>query len=392
MKILHVIKTIDPVHGGPAVSAPSLAAAQAKQHHQVSLAFMYSKDQKKGIEKTKNNIPYFNGIELVLIPNKGIKDKVLAISAVKPLLNEIRKADIVHMHGVWDPIVLLSAVIALIFNKPYVFSPRGMLDPWSLSQKKWKKKIMLTFFSRYLLNKSLFIHCLNETEKTLIKPLGLQCELRVFPNGIFPEKIKDNVDKNIFFDSFSQLKNKPFILFLSRLHYKKGLDILIDCFAQVTSQIDNLNLVVAGNDDGELENLERKIKENNLDSKVHFIGPIYGDLKYSALKNAECFVLPSRQEGFSMAITEAMAYGCAVIVSEECHFPEVSEYNAGYVVSLNADAFSQAIVTLVKNTELKNSFIYSAKNIVTSMFSWHRIAEEIILAYQVKKGSREALN
>ncbi len=392
MKIFHVLKTIDPSHGGPAVSAPSLAAAQAKQGHQVSLAFMYSKEQQEGINKTKKNIPYFDGIDLVLIPNKGIKDKIFAISAIKLLLNEIRKADIVHIHGVWDPIVLQSAIIALFLNTPFVFSPRGMLDPWSLSQKKWRKRIMLTFLSRYLLNKSLFIHCLNETEKNLIKPLNLRCELRVFPNGIFPEKVKDNLDKNIFFNSFPQLKNKPFILFLSRLHYKKGLDILIDCFAKVTSQTGNLDLVIAGNDDGEQANLEHKIKENNLGSKVHVIGPIYGDLKYSALRNAECFVLPSRQEGFSMAITEAMAYGCAVVVSEECHFPEISEYSAGYEVSLDAEVFSQAILSLQNNAEQKNDFIHSAKKLVASMFSWHRIAEEIVSAYQVKKKYGEISN
>ena len=165
----------------------------------------------------------------------------------------------------------------------------------------------------------------------------------VIPNGVNLEEFEPPPDPAIFRRQLPALGDRPYILFLSRLHYKKGLDFLADAFRIVAATRADVQLVVAGPDDGAQTEFERRIAGAGLSDRVHVPGPIYGPEKLSAVAGAACFVLPSRQEGFSVAILEALACGTPAVVSEECHFPEVAEVEAGEVVPLDAVAVAAAL-------------------------------------------------
>jgi glycosyltransferase involved in cell wall biosynthesis len=178
------------------------------------------------------------------------------------------------------------------------------------------------------------------------------------------------------------LGGRPYFLFLSRLHYKKGLDYLADAFAIVAARNSDVQLVVAGPDDGARADFEGRIAAAKLSDRIHVPGPIYGTEKLSAIAGAACFVLPSRQEGFSMAILEALACGVPAVVSAECHFPEVAEVGAGEVVPLEAAALAAAIGRVLADPDRRRKMGQAGRELVAVRFTWPRIAETSIETYR----------
>lgn len=382
MKIVHVIETLDPSYGGPSVSAPSTAAAQAALGHEVSIVFYYVGDTTEAFRSLRENIPGIDQVNLVPIARETKLETFFAIAAKAKLKEIIVSADVVHLQGVWRPILLNAAKIAFSLNKRYIISPRGMLDPWSLQQKAWKKKLGLFLGWKKAIDHAHFVHALNKAEAELLAPLNIKAAIKVFPNGTFPEKFTDTPDKTAFLQTFPAIQDRPYVLFLSRLHYKKGLDFLMDAFIQLADIDSEIQLVVAGPDDGLQDEVETLVKRHQLDSRVHIVGPLYGDIKYSALAGAACFCLPSRQEGFSMAITEALACGTPVVISDQCHFDEVEPMDVGRVVPLSVPSLLEGLRDIIQRSAIDRPAISErSRRLVFDNFSWHVIAEQLLTAY-----------
>jgi len=381
MNILHVIESLDPALGGPSVSSPSLATAQAMLNHNVTICCYKDNSSEEAHALRNASIPNLDLVNIVYIDSDGFLEKIFAKDAANILEELIMKADVVQIHGVWRPMLLKTCQLAKKYDKKYIITPRGMLDPWSLKQSFIKKKIALIMGWRSALNSCFYIHALNQSEKDLLSPLNLKCDVNVFPNGFF-ENFSSNIpEHNKFYQLHPELNNRPYILFLSRLHYKKGLDYLADAFVLFSKVNDDIDLVVAGPDGGAKAEFEAVIDKHNLNNRVHIIGPIYGEEKFSALVDAFCFCLPSRQEGFSMAITEALACSTPVVISKDCHFPEVNDANAGYVTNLSPEEISNAFSNLAISTEKRQQFADSARKLVYENYLWEKIASDVIRHY-----------
>jgi glycosyltransferase involved in cell wall biosynthesis len=294
------------------------------------------------------------------------------------LKSQISNSDILHLHGIWDPILKSTASAAHAQHIPYVIAPHGMLDPWSLAQKSWKKKLALLLGYRTMLNRCAFLHLLNRDEKDLIAPLKLTCPMQVIPNGIAPEEFENLPASGTFHAAHPELNGRPYILFLGRLHYKKGLDILADAFAILAKTNPDIQLVIAGPDEGVLADFQSRITAGNLTGRVHIIGPIFGQAKFAALVDATCFALPSRQEGFSLAILEAMAAGKPVVISTSCHFPEVAEEKAGEATELTASAFAAGLSKVLANPA---PYGQAGQMLVHARFTWPKVVQLLGDAY-----------
>jgi glycosyltransferase involved in cell wall biosynthesis len=364
LKITHIIRSLDPNAGGPPIVVARVAAEMARQGQDVRVIANASPDAQQRIAAMIGSIP---GADQVKYEDAG------------DLKSQILNSQIVHLHGVWDPILKSAASAAYGLGVPYVVAPHGMLDPWSLSQKSWKKKIALALGYRAMLNRCSFLHLLNRDEKDLVAPLRLRCAMQVIPNGIAAEEFANLPPAGTFYAAHPELNGQPYILFLGRLHYKKGLDILADAFAIVSKTDPDVRLVIAGPDDGALADFQSRINTTNLAPRVHLIGPIFGSDKLAALADAACFALPSRQEGFSIAILEAMAAGKPVVISKACHFPDVAEESAGEVTELNAAAFAAGILKVLQNS---TSYGQAGPAMVHSRFTWLKVVEQMLRAYQ----------
>lgn len=355
--------------------------AQAQLGHAVKVAAYEQPHRQAQIDLASQGLPGFQRVErLPLRPAKGIK-RLLDREAKSTLTGPIRAADFVHLHGVWEPLLWITGQAARRHGVPYVVTPHGMLDPWSLRQRWLKKRLALWLGYRQMLNGAAFLHTLNADEARLVAPLELRCAVEVIPNGVFVEELEPLPQPGSFYHDHPMLQGRPFILFLGRLHYKKGLDYLAQAFEIVASEDPRACLVVAGPDDGARAGFEKQISRAKLTDRVYLTGSIYGLDKLKALVDAACFCLPSRQEGFSMAIVEAMACGVPVVISDACHFPEVAQVGAGDVVSLDGSAVARSVKRLLGDAPLRDRMGRAGRELVVSRYTWSRIAQHMIDAY-----------
>jgi glycosyltransferase involved in cell wall biosynthesis len=386
MKILHVILSLDPAAGGPPMVAARLAAAQAGLGHSARIAGYEAPAARQRIDAAMKTILGIDHVNIIDLPAPGRLDRLFAGNTAKHLEPHIRDADIVHLHGVWDPILFAAAKVARRLSRPYVVTPHGMLDPWSLAQKETKKKIALALGYRRMLNDAAFIHFINLDERRLTEPLHLTSAGHVVHNGVFLEEIDPLPPRGQFRAEHPEFAEKTLIFFLSRLHFKKGLDILADAFAIVLREFPEARLVVAGPDDGARADFEKQIRDLHISTSVYLVGPIYGEKKMAALRDCDCFCLPSRQEGFSIAILEALASEAPVVISPDCHFPEVKESNAGIIAALNAPATAQALLTILRDPDAARRMGQSGRNLVVTRFTWPQSARQLIAHYQAAIG------
>lgn len=382
MQILHVIRTVDPAIGGPPTIATRIAAAQAGLGHEVSLATYAQPERQRDIDKALAPVPHFNEVRVRCLPRPRGPEWLLPADTRKGLAGLVGEADIVHLHNVWQPILLAAARECRRHKRPYVVMLNGNLDPWSLRQKPVKKRLAMFVAIRRMLDGAAALHVGNEAEKELVKPLGLDAPAAVNPNGIFFEEIEPLPERGTFRRSRPMLRSRRFLLFLGRLHYKKGLDILARAFARIADRHPDVDLVVVGPDDGARGPFEKTMTELRLRQRVHLVGSLFGAEKYAALVDAECFCLPSRQEGFSAAIIEALACGTPVVISEGCHFPEVAEAGAGAVVELDSATIAAAIDRVISDADLRSRQRVAARRLVTERYTWPAVAQQTVDLYR----------
>jgi len=381
MRIVHVTTWLDPDLGGVSAVVASLCAAQAALGHEPSVLMLESDspEREQRIATLIGSTPGADVIGLVRTPPIGAFGRLTPGSEAE---RAVRDADIVHLHGVWDPIVAAAARSARALGTPYFVTPHGMLDPWSMSQSRLKKRIALALGYKSMLDRAAGIHVLNADEAAGMEPLRVRAPKTLVPNGVFAETFGAPPEPGAFRREHPTLGDAPFVLFLSRLHYKKGLDLLADAFALIAPERPEHRLVVAGPDGGAEADFRRRIAEAGLEDRVLLTGPIYGERKLAALADASCFCLPSRQEGFSIAITEALACGTPVVVTRACHYPEVTEAGAGIETELEAESVADALLEMTSDRAHAREMGEQGRALVFERFTWPRVAERMTELYR----------
>ncbi|HKJ21947.1 MAG TPA: glycosyltransferase [Gammaproteobacteria bacterium] len=382
MNVVHVINTLDPANGGLPAVVTRLAAAQARLGANTSIAAYAHPGTEEAVARSLTGIPDIDRVRIINCGMRGLAEGITGRRAFRSIRAMLSSRDIVHLHGVWDSILRAGARAAAERGGRYVVAPHGMLDPWSLRQKPWKKRVALYLHFRRLLNRALFIHVLNEDERELARPLGMTAPFEVIPNGVFAEELGAPGGGDSFASACPGLCGRPYILFLSRLHYKKGLDVLAGAFHYVTRRNADVQLVVAGPDGGARAGFEADIEARGIKHRVHMVGPLYGRDKLAVYRGAAVFCLPSRAEGFSMAVVEALGCGLPVVVSHGCHFPEIEREEAGRLVDLDPAQVGRALLDMVHRPDAARLAGERARRMVLSRYTWPGIAERTLAAYQ----------
>lgn len=399
MNILHVLRSLDPSQGGPPVVAACLASAQAALGHRVVLAHTSpAQDQDRGQGQAGLLLASVPGMERVeLLPLPPAHGLPLGLPALARSLRGLAAGrDMLHLHGVWDPVLPLAARAAKALGVPYVLTPHGMLDPWCLAQKRLKKRLALRLFHADMLRGARFLHVLNSVEAEHVRALGLSQNLVVLPNGLFRQELFAMAAG----DPHSRgpgaglaRAGRPYALFLGRLHFKKGLDILAEAFRLVAQAVPEADLVVVGPDQGAGEAFRRSIEGFGLGERVRLPGPLYGADKLDALRGAACFCLPSRQEGFSMAVLEALGCGTPVVLSRQCNFPEVEAAGAGLCVDLTSRAVADALTAYLTSSLAGPASRLNAgaagRALVAARYTWEGIAADMLAAYRAPRAGDE---
>jgi glycosyltransferase involved in cell wall biosynthesis len=382
MRICHVIQSLDPIHGGPTTVAARVCAATAALGHEVTLIGGVDAPQRARAEQAFAPVPGIERVRVDLVDLADRRGRVLGEPLVAAF-ERVAAPDVVHLHGVWEAALVRIAARCRRREIPYVVRPCGMLDFWSLRQKAWKKKLALHTSHRAYLRRAAALHTLNRHEREAVEALRLGVPVHVIPNGVFLEEVARETRPRLFRESQPGLGERPFLLFLSRLHVKKGLDVLAEAWTRVAPRLPGHALVVAGpREDDSIDAFRRRIAAAGLAASVLETGALFGEQKTAALRECDLFVLPSRQEGFSLAITEALALGKPVVISEECHFPEVADRHAGEVVPLAPERIAEALARWLGDAGMRSAAGARGAALIRERFTWPAIAAQCVALYE----------
>jgi glycosyltransferase involved in cell wall biosynthesis len=305
----------------------------------------------------------------------------------KALQHTISGFDLVHIHELWHYPAYIGAREAICRSKPFIVTVHGELEPWTLQYKGLKKRIYSRLIQRRQLNSAAAIQCLTRDEADQVRQYGVNAPTRVIPNGISIKHWDPPPAKAELLQKYPQLENKQIILFLGRIHQKKGLDQLIAAFNRVLQKYrDGVQLVIAGPDDGYEKELLKSLHELNITDQVLMLGLVTGRDKYVVLESADIFALPSYSEGFSVAILEAMSSGTPVIISKQCHFPEVEQQRAGMVISNGTDQLYEAMDRLLAEPELGCRMGENGRKLAREKYTWDESARQLADLYHSVAG------
>jgi glycosyltransferase involved in cell wall biosynthesis len=376
MKILHVISGIDPSAGGTATALLSLAPAQVRAGLEVSVAHTFELPETEAANALRTQ-----GIRVTSIG--PARWPLARHPQIVPALGDlIVNADIVHTHGMWEEIHYQACRLAQELRVPYVMSPHGMLDPWSLAQSRWKKRLYLAVRMRRNLDNAAAIHFTTQTERDLVTRLNLAAPSFVEPNGVDISEFENLPPRGTFRTKYPALGDRPIVLFLGRLHYKKGFDLLIPAFSRIANR--DAMLVIAGPAaEGFQEEIERIVKEAGIGPRVLFTGMLRGSQRVEAFVDADLFVLPSYQENFGIAVIESLAAKCPVVISDQvniCH--EIAAEEVGGVVPTKVEPLTEEIDRWLADPQLRRIAGQRGAEFVRREYDWNRIAGRWVKRYE----------
>lgn len=374
MNICHVIPDLSPSTGGPVTALRGLALAQARQGNTVNVV---STDY----GQAPCTYPYNQFNPCYSLSGPSYSGWRYCHSLSHSLDSCIAGADIVHIHTIWQYPTLLAAHISRKHNKPFLLRPCGMLDKWSLTQRRLKKVSYLRLFSDLLFPSTSMLHFTSPQE---LSNSHYPAHVRtvVIPNGISSEFL-DSSSETTFLDSFPTLNGKRIILYLGRLHPKKCPEIAIKAFSRIALSFPDVMLAMVGpGNPSYLSTLKRLSCILCLEDRILFTGLLQGPLLASAYSCAYLFILPSLQENFSNSVLEAMASSCPVVVSPHVALSTlVAATSAGFVSQLDPASFACSISKLLTDPCLASAMGSSGQRAVAHAFTWRAVAEQLSATY-----------
>ena len=317
-------------------------------------------------------------------PSKGPARFAYAPEMAKLLIPE--KYDVLHLHGLWN----YPSYAASRWNREgsgkMVISPHGMLDPWALRNSGLKKRLAGWVYENANLRSAGAMRALCVAEAESIAALGLKVPIAIVPNGVtLPEAADPRAPSDA---------NRRTLLFLGRIHPKKGLAELINAWAIAVKQLpalhDDWQLEIAGWDDGDhLPGLRTLAQERGL-TNIAFRGPLYGKAKDEALAGCDAFILPSRSEGMPMSVLEAWAYRKPVLMTAACNIPEGFKAGAAFPIEHEPEALAASLIELLDQPEALAEAGRRGRLLVEEHFTWDRVTDQhaSLFAWLAGRGDR----
>lgn len=298
-------------------------------------------------------------------------------------MDELASAhDVIHIHELWHHLGYRAARAALMAGRPYVISPHGGAHPRALRAKGLKKSLYMWGIQRPQLRASTAVHCLTGYEADQVRGLGVRAPIRVVPHGVVLPPLPSNRHRSFLTGRYPELIGKKVMLFLGRLHRSKGLYLLVEAYYRLPAEFRRESaLVLVGPDEGYRRAIEGLVTARGLEGDVILTGPLFGEEKTAALYGADLFVMPSLSEGFSMAVLEALAHSLPVLITSECHFPEVETQGAGMIVPTDPTEMSQAMVTLLAEHDRRQAMGQAGRRLVESEYSWEICVDHLMELY-----------
>lgn len=380
MHILHVSPYYAPAYsfGGVVSMLEGLVQAQVAQGHQVTVltsdAFSLNEPYHGQLKTIRDGMTVIRCRNWVYPLRRYNLDTPFSMRSVAD--NIMPDIDLVHLHEFRTVENLLVAPIAHKHKKPIVLSPHGTLT--YTTGRSTLKSFWDLWLSPQITPYIQQVIALADSEKIDIQQTWQQfkseIETHVIPNGVNLAQYQNLPDDKDFRQKY-KLDNAKIILFMGRLHQRKGVDVLAQAFHQ--ANLHNTKLLLVGPDEGMQANIEALHDDN-----IIFTGFLAGNDRLKALASADVFVLPAIGEGLSMAVLEAMASGIPVLLSEGCNLPEAITAGAGQMIPIDATNIANTLQTVLSDTEQLNQMGQNAQQLIAEQFTWDKIASQMTTLYK----------
>ncbi len=375
MHIHHIIASINKETGGPAVSATSLNRALkdrsiASQIHSIDYT-------RHGPLVDPDAGPFVKAGKLTEMTRGWNREFHSQTTA------SIRQAPgIIHNHGCWMSPNRFARRLAQKLKLPLLISPRGMLEPWSMQFRSFKKNAAWHLYEHRNLASATAFHATSEAEAESIRNLGFRQPIYLVPNGV---QIPDTHSTNTLPDTIK----RPYFLFLSRIHQKKGLEMLLTAWSALQSAFPDWTLIIAGPDlDGYRQQLDHKFLPS---PQVVWMGHVEGSEKSALLHHAEFFVLPSYSENFGIAVAEALAHQTPVLTTDRTPWTSLARRGCGWVIAPDEKQLKEQLRQVLQTPHSNLAQMGAqGQTWMATEFSWPHIADAMIQVYHhlLKTGPR----
>jgi glycosyltransferase involved in cell wall biosynthesis len=373
LRAAHVIAGLDLVYGGPSYSVPRLCEALAVAGAETTLFSVAEK------ENSRRDVCC-----------KGYRDRRFYWDhAGTPILRHLRCSsgllqalhhgaagvDVVHSHGLWLMPNIAAARAAGYVGKPFVCSPRGMLAPAALAFSRLKKRVFWRLLQGSAVRQAACIHATSEEEYREIRAFCLAQPVAIIRNGIdIPEfPAGEPVPRT----------GRRSLLSLGRLHPKKGLDTLLRAWAKVETHYPDWRLRIVGPAEAGQDQALRALASALGLARVSIEGPLYGDAKQTAYRDADLFVLPSRNENFGLTVAEALAAGVPAISTRGTPWSGLESEGCGWWVDQGVEPLAVALTqAMALPRESLQAMGGRGRTWMARDFSWDRVARDMLDVYR----------
>ncbi|MEM7145827.1 MAG: glycosyltransferase [Verrucomicrobiota bacterium] len=387
MRVLHVIPSVSPRRGGPSVAVVQMVKTLASRGVNVEIATTNDHGNDT-LDVPLNEQVEFQGATVRFFqrfspPVNPVREFAWSSPFRRWITSNISRYTIVHAHAIFSFVPTFTMLSARRQSVPYIVRPLGQLDEWSLTQAKHKKALYMSLLERKNINGAARIHCTSKNESETISRLGLIPKREIIPHGILQTQPPPEAASKLR-EKYSLPKNQPILLFLSRLHPKKGFDILIPALSKYSEH--PFSLIIAGQGTSDYEsNLRHEIEKNGLARNTIFAGFVEGENKSLLLAGADLFVLPSYDENFGIAALEALAHGLPVLLTNTVDLADfVQKEHAGFVCGASSDGIVSGLDQAFSSfdTIRDPAFRNGIKEKTERQFDWQVVASRLESVYQ----------
>lgn len=372
LNILHTIASLGLHLGGPTRSVISLCNSLGRRNIKVILLSADQTVESSQFLAADSKYVEQKFLSKRLFPFSNSCFPITCTSGVKSL-HYGHQFQIIHDHGLWLPFNHYVSVASSKIRVPLVVSPRGMLEPWAINYRSWKKKIALRLWVyRDLQNATAFCTTANK-EAENIRRLGFRQPIAVVPNGIDVKPLP-KINAN-------NLGTKRQALFLSRIHPVKGVCELVEAWSKVQPR--GWELIIAGpNENNHAYVVQDCIKKHELHSSVRLAGTIKDEDKWLLYRNSDLFILPTYSENFGIVVAEALSMGIPVITTKGAPWQVLIEEKCGWWIDIGVEPLTRAIKEATSlDRDLLREMGSRGRRLAERSFSWDLIAEKMELFY-----------
>jgi glycosyltransferase involved in cell wall biosynthesis len=298
------------------------------------------------------------------------------------MADKVRAPDVVHIHGIFSHVMMAAALHASRYAIPYIVRPAGMLNPTCLKMgRRGLKKLIMRLFLRKHLRASDCIHVTSQQEADGIADYLPASRIRIIPHGVTVPAAPNDDARRVFLERFPQLRGKQVVLSIARIAPKKRPEMLVEALARLLPEGQDLMLLLAGSDEGHLAVVQAAARRHSMENAVVYAGFLDGLMKEGAFAVADAFALPSLDENFAVAVTEAMAHGVPVLVTPQvAAHVYVDESGGGLTAPGTPEAFAFGIRAILCSD--RAAMGRRGRDYVERNLSWDAVIQQIDAMYR----------